>query len=244
MGCFDPKGTTDMKVTRCAECDGLARVSIGTRVFLAGVLFCGLVLGPWASRAADGVSLKPNCPPSQGCDPHWGSTPGYGTARVVWVNVGNIAPGPMIQAFIDLLNVWNQPWIDAGKPSNWPYPLTAQFKQATSSCRPEGNYTINICAGALPGSDERGLTSAAIFTGGNHFAYATIEVDNSMLTAPNSFQRALACHELGHAIWGLGHEPQTATGTCMTPKIYPTTPTAYNAADYATIDGLYKSHTN
>jgi hypothetical protein len=202
---------------------------------------CGVLFAPWAAPTAHGVSIKPNCPPSQGCDPHWGLTPGFGNLRVVYVNVGNIAPGPLINAFIDLINIWNQTWYNANRDPNWPLPLIIPFRQATSSCQNEGNYTINICAGALS-SNERGLTSYVTFPGGNHFAWATIEVDNSMVTAPNSFQRAVACHELGHAIWGLGHDPQTATGTCMTPAIGVNTPSAYNASDVATINALYVAH--
>jgi hypothetical protein len=216
----------------------LARVSLATKVSVAGVLMCALLVAPWGAPAAQAVSLKPNCPPSQGCDPHWGWTPGYGNLRVVYVNIGNMPPGPMINAFINLINAWNAPWYAANKDPNWPLPVLGTFSQATSSCQNEGNYTINICGGTLA-SNERGLTSWATFSGTNLMAWATVEVDSSMMNAPTSFQNAVACHELGHAIWGLGHDPQTATGTCMTPAIGVNTPNAYNASDKATINALY-----
>jgi hypothetical protein len=70
---------------------------------------------------------------------------------------------------------------------------------------------VKVCSGDFAGS-WAGLTEVGL--SGDHAQWATVKLDDSASGA----KRAVACHELGHAL-GLAHRPAGESTSCMTPSV-------------------------
>jgi hypothetical protein len=79
-----------------------------------------------------------------------------------------------------------------------------------NSCQPVQGR-VKVCSGNFSGG-WAGLTEVA--QNGPHVVWATIKLDNSAVSAA----RAVACHEIGHAL-GLAHRAQSESTSCLTPTV-------------------------